>query len=161
MVIVCQYIFIVISKSGEGASLSIKYAKILLNMKYLGIDFGSKRIGLAISDSGGTIAFPYSVVLNGKNNLEEIEKIIKEENIDEVVIGESKDFKGEPNKIMAEIEKFKIALESKTKLKVHFEPEFMTSSQAELIQGKNDMHDASAAAIILQTFLDKISSMIQ
>ena len=124
-------------------------------MKYLGIDFGSKRIGIAVSDDEGKMAFPYSVVSNDRNLLEEIEKIIKEEKIETIVIGESKDFKGEPNKIMAGINKFRRELEDKTKIKVFLEPEFMTSSQAEHIQGKNEMHDASAAAIILQSFLDK------
>ena len=123
-------------------------------MKYLGIDFGSKRIGLAISDEMGKIAFPYSVILNNKELIREIGRIIEKEKIGEIVIGESKNFKGEPNKIMVKIKKFKEALEKETKLKVYLEPEFMTSQQAEQIQGKNDMHDASAAAIILQSFLD-------
>lgn len=127
-------------------------------MKYLGIDFGTKRIGLAISDNEGKMAFPHKVLLNGKNTLEEIVEIIKKENINKVVMGESKDFKGEPNKIMAEINKFKKKLEEKINSKVFFEQEFMTSSQAEKIQGKNKMLDASAAAIILQSYLDKVNS---
>ena len=122
--------------------------------KYLGIDFGSKRVGLATSDDLGKMAFPYSVILNDENILEKIEEIIKTENITDVVVGESKNFAGEPNKIMVEIEKFKETLEEKTKIKVYFEPEFMTSQQAERGLGKNGMHDASAAAIILQSFLD-------
>jgi putative holliday junction resolvase len=129
-------------------------------MKYLGIDFGSKRIGVAVSDETGKLAFPHSVILNSKNTLEDIEDIIKKEKIDGIVIGESKNFTGEPNKIMAAIEKFKKDLEEKTKLKVYFESEFMTSVQAEQIQGKNKMHDASAATIILQSFLDKNSHVI-
>ncbi|PIR39941.1 MAG: Holliday junction resolvase RuvX [Candidatus Zambryskibacteria bacterium CG10_big_fil_rev_8_21_14_0_10_34_34] len=147
-------------------------------MKYLGIDFGSKRIGLAISDENGRLAFPYSVVSNDKNILTEIEKIIKNEKVDEVVMGESKDFKGEPNKIMTAIKKFKGEFEAKTKLKVWLEPEFMTSVQADRSiisrrsdtkshqrsikrqESKNEMLDASAATIILQSFLDKKGYMI-
>lgn len=125
-------------------------------MKYLGVDFGSKRVGLSISDLNGQMAFPYSVILNDKNLLENIEKIIDKENVDEVVLGESKNFAGEPNKIMKEIEEFKKNLEEELKLPVYFEPEFMTSKQAELIQGKNDMHDASAATIILQSYIDRL-----
>jgi putative holliday junction resolvase len=129
-------------------------------MKYLGIDFGSKRVGIAVSDETGKLAFPHSVISNDENLLGEIEKIIKNESIGEIVIGESKDFKNIPNKIMADIEKFKKVLEEKIKLPISFEPEFMTSSQAEQIQGKNDMNDASAAAIILQSFLDKTHSVL-
>jgi RNase H-fold protein (predicted Holliday junction resolvase) len=43
---------------------------------------------------------------------------------------------------------------------VRLEPEFLTSVQAEKITGKNDMHDASAAAIILQSYLDKNLGML-
>jgi len=129
-------------------------------MKYLGIDFGSKRIGLAVSDETGRLAFPHSVILNSKNILDEVSELIKKEKIDEIVIGESNNFTGEPNKIMAEIEKFKNEITEKTKLKVYFESEFMTSVQAKQIQGENLMHDASAAAIILQSFLDRNSHML-
>jgi putative holliday junction resolvase len=129
-------------------------------MKYLGIDFGLKRIGIAVSDDTGKMAFPYAVILNSKNTLDEIGEIIKKENVDELVMGESKDFAGEPNEIMAAIKIFTKTLEEKTKLKIYFEPEFMTSAQAEQIQGKNEMHDASAAAIILQSYLDKNSHVL-
>jgi putative Holliday junction resolvase len=139
-------------------------------MKYLGIDFGEKRIGLAISDETGKISFPYNVIPNDKKLLESIKKIIEEEEIGEIVMGESKDFKGEPNKIMPKIEEFKKELEDETGLKVMLEPEFMTSAQAEHIQRrrpgsasrpwrrepKTSMHDASAAAIILQSYLDRL-----
>ena len=129
-------------------------------MKYLGIDFGSKRVGIAVSDDGGKMAFPHSVISNDGKLLEEMQKIVEKEKIAEIVIGESKDFKGEPNKIMAQIEEFKKILEEKTKLRISLEPEFLTSAEAEHIQGKTEMHDASAAAIILQSFLDKNRCMI-
>ena len=129
-------------------------------MRYLGVDFGSKRIGLAVSDDEGKMAFPCSVVQNNENLLNEIEKIIEKEKIEAIVIGESKNFQGEPNKIMAEIEEFKKILKEKIKLEIYFELEFLTSSQAKQIQGENKMHDASAAAIILQSYLDKNSYML-
>ena len=129
-------------------------------MKYLGIDFGSKRVGVAVSDDEGRMAFPHSVLLNDKNLLAEIEEIIKKEKIEEIIIGESKNFAGEDNKIMSAILNFKEKMEGKLKIKVYLEPEFMTSAQAEHIQGKTEMHDASAAAIILQSFLDKKQSVI-
>lgn len=126
-----------------------------MNKKYLGIDFGSKRVGFAISDETGRLAFPLSVISNDKNLIEKVASVIKEKNIDTIVLGESKNYAGESNKIMKEIEKFKRNLEEKTKLKIIFEPEFLSSAQAERLQGKNKMHDASAAAIILQSYLDR------
>ena|SRR3989338_4534559 len=125
-------------------------------MKYLGIDFGNKRVGVAISDLNGGMAFPHSVISNSSKLLREIEKIIEKEKIERIVIGESYDFVGEPNKIMRKIEEFKKLLEEKTKLTVFFESEFLTSREAEQIIGKNEMHDASAATIILQSYLDRL-----
>ena len=46
-------------------------------------------------------------------------------------------------------------IKKKIGVEVYWEPEFLTSHQAEKIQGKNDMLDASSATIILQSFLDK------
>ena len=55
-------------------------------MKILGIDYGTKRTGLALSDETGKVAFPYAVI---SNSLDEIIKVIELEGVSEVVIGES------------------------------------------------------------------------
>ena len=49
--------------------------------RFLGIDFGTKRIGLSISDENKKLAFPKEVILNDKNTFSQIEKVIKEEDI--------------------------------------------------------------------------------
>lgn len=123
-------------------------------MRLLGIDYGSKRVGIALSDEGGQFAMPLIVLDNIKNLLENIIKIIETKEIGEIVMGESKNYKGEANTIMEASLNFKKELESKG-FTVHLEPEFMTSENARKFQGKNDMIDASAAALILQSFLDK------
>jgi RNase H-fold protein (predicted Holliday junction resolvase) len=69
-------------------------------------------------------------------------------------MGESRDYHGKINEIMWKIEGFKKQLEAMG-IKVVYEPEFMTSAQASQITGENAMLDASAAAIILQSYLDK------
>lgn len=124
-------------------------------MRYMGIDFGSKRIGIAISDEEGNMAFPETVIENKNKNIEEIFSIIQKKEIGAIVIGESKDYQGKDNEIMGEIRNFVKKISSKTKLPIYFEPEFMTSAQAERLQGKNEFLDASAATIILQSYLDK------
>lgn len=124
-------------------------------MRYLGIDFGSKRVGVSLSDESLSFALPHSVLDNDKNLIEKVKKIISESGVGKIVIGESLDFKGNPNKIMEKIEEFKNNLGEQTQIEIIFEPEFMTSSQAKLLQGENKMHDASAASIILQSYLDK------
>lgn len=125
-----------------------------MDMKLLGIDYGSKRVGIAFSDENGEFAIPSVVLNNTKNLLKEVLDLAKEKEIKEIVIGESKNYKGEANTILKESLKFKTELE-KEGYTVYLEPEFMTSANAERFQGKNDLIDASAAALILQSFLDK------
>jgi putative Holliday junction resolvase len=133
-------------------------------MKYLGIDYGTKRIGLATSDGGGSIAFPYSTVKAGREALSEIDGVIKKEEVERIVLGESHNFKGEPNAVMENIEQFKKDLEEVTGLTVEYEAEFLSSATAarqfEGDFGRKDKPsqeklDASAAAVILQSYLDK------
>ncbi len=124
-------------------------------MKYIGIDYGSKRVGVAISDEGGTMAFPKVVISAGAQLVEKISELFKEEQVQSVVLGESKDFSGKDNPIMNDILSFKKALEERLNIDIILEPEFMTSREAEHIQGRGDMHDASAATLILQSYLDK------
>jgi putative Holliday junction resolvase len=98
-------------------------------MKYLGIDYGKKNIGLAISDSQGLVAMPFGIFDNNKNFEEKFKKIISEENIDEVVLGESLNFKGEKNSIQEDIEKFKIFIEN-LGIKTHFVNEIFSSMES-------------------------------
>jgi putative Holliday junction resolvase len=123
-------------------------------LKHLGIDFGSKRIGLAISDDTATVAFPYKTVLNGPKVIEEILEIITIEHIAKVVLGESKDKDMKDNPIMNLVHEFKKELENR-KIDVEFHSEFFSSAQVLSTMGQqNKAIDASAAAIILQSYLD-------
>jgi len=124
-------------------------------MKYLGIDYGEKNIGIAISDIEGKVAFPKIVLQNNAELTKSILDICKESEVEAIVIGESKDYKGEDNKISPKVISFKRELLSLIKLPIFLEPEFMSSMQVEKTFGKTGMLDASAASIILQTFLDK------
>jgi putative Holliday junction resolvase len=134
-------------------------------MRILGIDYGTKRIGVAISDIEGKFGQPHSVIKNSKaakeKVLAEILEIVKTEQIAEIALGESKDFKGDDNAVMPAIQDFKktlenaLALSAASSVPVIFEPEFLTSHQAAYFQGKHDLLDASAAALILQSYLHR------
>lgn len=124
-------------------------------MRILGIDYGTKRVGVAVSDETGKFALPVSVVANTPDLAIEIAKIAKQYDAHEIVMGESRKYDMTANKILPAIMGFKERLES-LKLKVILELEFMTSVEAERLQGKNDMSDASAAALILQGYLDRL-----
>ncbi len=124
----------------------------------MGIDYGSKRVGIAVSDEMGEFAMPLIVLSNAKKDAEglikEITDIAKKNTVSEIVVGESKNYKGEANTILSESLNLKKDLEE-AGFTVHMEPEFMTSANAERFQGKHDMLDASAAALILQSYLDR------
>jgi len=123
-------------------------------MKYLGIDFGSKRVGVAVSDETNSFALPLLVLDNSSNLIKELIEICRENNIGEIVVGESLDFSQRENEIMKEVNPFVKKLGDSLNLPIHTHPEFMTSQEAERLQGKNNMLDASAAAIILKSYLD-------
>jgi putative Holliday junction resolvase len=124
------------------------------NKRILGIDYGSKRVGIAVSDEGLKFALPVSVIENNEDLLNKVIKIAKDYDVQIIVMGESRNYKGEVNPIFFASMEFKKQLEAQ-EFTVHLEPEFMTSVQAERWQGKNDMLDASASAIILQSYLDR------
>ena len=124
-------------------------------MRLLGIDYGSKRVGISVGDTDHGMAFPKAVLKNGQDLMTNILKIIKDEEVEEVIIGESKNFKNEDNKIMKEILLFKRELEDVVGKIVILHPEFMTSAEAVQLQGENDMLDASAAALILKSYIYK------
>ena len=124
-------------------------------MKILGVDFGSKRVGIAIADTEAGMAFPKAVLEKNSTFFEEFKNVCEAEKVSFVVLGESKDFNMNDNKIMEAIHAFKKQVEDELHLSVIMHPEFMTSAQAVHEQGVNNMIDASAATIILQSYLDK------
>lgn len=131
-------------------------------MKYLGIDFGTKRVGLAVSDDSGMLARPLVVVKNDAKMLSEIEKIIATERIESIVIGNSAG-----NKVQRDIEECIGQLTLATMLPVEMITEAFSSAEAHGRKGKEALSarqgkapekpadlDARAAAVILQRFLD-------
>lgn len=134
-------------------------------MKYLGIDYGTKRIGVAVSDDTGSLAFPLTTVPAGREAVSVIAGLAKENGVQMIVVGESRNYKGEANEVMEDIEQFKNDLAKLTGLPAEYEREFMTSTMAarqfapeEKSRKQNPDQaklDASAAALILQSYLDR------
>jgi putative Holliday junction resolvase len=131
-------------------------------MRYLAIDFGSKKIGLAISDENGQMGFPHGIIPNSGRLIDEILSLIERKRIDAVVIGESLDFAGNENPIAKEAKAFAQLLEQRSGMRAYFEPEMLTTQEArrgfdglrETGAGRKEV-DASAAALILTSFLTK------
>ena len=134
-------------------------------MKYIGIDFGTKRIGVAVSDESATLARPVAVFKNGTGLFDELNKIIVDEKIGCVVIGNSAG-----NSVQFEIDEFIATVTLSTMLPVETITEAFSSVEAHGSRGKERMAaratkapkkpddlDARAAAVILQRYLDKKS----
>ena len=128
-------------------------------MKYLSIDYGAKKVGIATSDDDGRMAYPCMIAPNDKTLMGDIKEIVRAMGINEIVIGVSLDENGKPNDIMKGIRAFAVRLEDELDLPVHFEKEFMTSLEARRFQGKHIVDD-SAAALILQRYLDRVNKVV-
>jgi len=142
-----------------------------LYMRLLGIDYGEKKIGIAISDERAKFAFPRSAIDNSSANsvLNAVKIICDKNNVGKIILGQSLDFKGQPNVIMRRIGKFKSLLEEKTRIPVEYKNEILTTKQAERKMAKtrpppasfrkktkkNEKIHSSAASLILQSYLDR------
>ena len=122
-------------------------------MKYLGIDYGTRRIGVAVSDEAGSLAFPLVTVEAGREALSKVAELAGQNNAEKIVIGESRNFKNEPNLVQEDIEQFKKDLEELAGVQAarQFAPD---GSRKE--NPSQEKLDAAAAALILQSYLDRI-----
>lgn len=121
----------------------------------MGIDYGSKRVGIALSDSGGQMAFPHSVLVNDTQLLDAITTICNDKEVGAIVVGQSIDKDGNPNVIQSSVESLVQDLTLAVGVPIHLEPEQYTTQAATRIQGRNEQTDAAAAALILEGFLMK------
>lgn len=135
-------------------------------MRILGIDFGSKRIGVAVSDPLGITAQGVAVLGKGETfeqDIRELKRIVKKyDGIDEIVVGLPKTMSGEIGPAAKVVQDFIEALKKEFKLKIVAWDERLTTVEAErtLIsiglsrEKRKKMIDKSAAAYILQSYLD-------
>ena len=133
----------------------------------LGIDFGEKRVGLAISDRSNLIASPFKTInyINENDLVNQLEKIVIENNIENFVLGLPINMKGEDTMQTKIVREFKDSLSS-LELPIIYEDERLSSISAKnslILQNIKTGHnkpeiDKTAAAIILQQYLDKNSN---
>ena len=132
-------------------------------MRYLAIDYGAKRTGLAISDPSETIVSPLAVIVGQKGLLEKIADIVKTEDAQEIVLGlplNMDDTQGSQAKIVLE---FAEQLKKYVDIPLHFQDERLSTFGAEerlaardFTRKRKKKHlDAIAAAEILEAFLEQ------
>jgi putative Holliday junction resolvase len=132
-------------------------------MRYLGIDYGTRKTGLALSDESGSMGFPHAVVPTAEL-LQTVAALIKEKAVGAVVIGDSKALDGSDNPIAAEARAFAEQLAALSGVPIHWEPEMFTSAEARRMhapeaksrapRSRADV-DASAAALTLTSYLGR------
>lgn len=139
-------------------------------MRFLGLDIGEKRIGVAVSDVSGTLARPLGVLRPSGLDVDalavvstEIARLAAEEDgLGEIVIGLPRRLDGSPSDMTPRVEQFARQLRAKTSLPVTLQDERLSSHEAESRLALRDKDwrsrkaklDAAAAAVILQDYLD-------
>ncbi|MGE4556685.1 MAG: Holliday junction resolvase RuvX [Desulfovibrionaceae bacterium] len=133
-------------------------------MRTLGVDYGMKRVGLALSDSEGRLALPYRVIERTTREalFGVLAEIVKKEGVEAVVVGLPLSLDGEETLSSRQCRNFAASLARRTGLPVSLMDERLTSAEAErsLMQAgcnsrkRRKSLDAHAAALILRTHLD-------
>jgi len=135
-------------------------------MRYLGLDLGSRTLGIAISDATGFIASSYKTIRHNEEYdklLEEVVNLVKEKDIEGIVLGFPKNMNntiGPKGELSLE---FKEKLEKLIDIPIYLQDERLTTKSATdlLISGnvsrkdRKKVVDSVAATIILQSFLDQ------
>ena len=123
--------------------------------KYLGIDWGEKRIGLACADEEIKIATPWKVV----NSLQELFKVIKEEEIDEIILGAPYKMHDIKASLHPKFENFLSEFKENINISIKEVDERLSSKTADSFIGspkQKASRDASSAMVILQQYLDSL-----
>lgn len=138
--------------------------------KYLAIDHGEKRIGIAISDFDKSIAFPRDHLINDSKLFQKILVLIKEEAIEKIILGYPINLNSEKTPQTLKVEDFKTDLEkflsaNQVNTQVILFDERLTSAMAEsYISGmglkkskrqEKGLIDSISAQVLLQSYLDK------
>ncbi|MBQ2288844.1 MAG: Holliday junction resolvase RuvX [Lachnospiraceae bacterium] len=139
-------------------------------MRILGLDYGSRTVGVAVSDVMGWTAQSLETITRKEENklrktLARIETLVKEYEIEKIVLGYPKHMNNEQGDRCAKTESFKEMLERRTGLPVILQDERMSTVSAERIlmeggvrrENRKEFVDKMAAAFILQTYLDRLS----
>lgn len=137
-------------------------------MRVLGIDFGERRVGLAVSDPTGTIATPLPTLKRRRGKrppLLALEDVAREHGVEAVVMGLPLDLSGDETEWTTHVREVGDELGRRLEVPVHYMDERMTSVRAERAVRKlglpkaererKERVDRAAAVLILQSWLDK------
>jgi putative holliday junction resolvase len=123
-------------------------------MRVLGIDYGHRRIGLAVSDESQTVARELEIVAP-KEFWKRFDGILTVNEIETIVLGYPLNMSGQATVKTKEVEMFEEKIRDTVSVPVVRVDERLSSSMAESISGGKKNIDSLAAQIILQNYLDK------
>ncbi|HCX73179.1 MAG TPA: Holliday junction resolvase RuvX [Candidatus Cloacimonas sp.] len=132
--------------------------------RIMGIDFGTVRVGIALSDPMQIIARPYVVLANDSTIFTKINKIISEKNVSQIVLGLPVNLSGEDTEKTKEVREFAKKLKKTTQIPLTFSDERYTSVEANQllekmgysIRDSRKVIDKVAAALILKGYLETV-----
>jgi putative Holliday junction resolvase len=134
-------------------------------MRWLGIDYGDKRMGIAISDELQSFAHPYRTLQSDSQLLPEIRKVVERERVGGIIVGLPKNMDGSLGPSAAKAQSFASRLKTElVSVKILLWDERLTTVEAQKalhLAGKNakqskKMIDQVAAQILLQSYLDSL-----
>jgi putative Holliday junction resolvase len=134
-------------------------------MRRLGLDIGDKRIGVALSDSEGILASPFTIINRRDENqdIAAVIGIINQQQVEHVIVGLPRSMDGSLGRQVEKVKAFTERLSEQTNVPIEYRDERLTTVMAERLaqvanakknRGKT-RRDAQAAAIILQGYLDE------
>jgi putative holliday junction resolvase len=123
-------------------------------MRILGIDYGTKRVGLAVSDESLTLAREFGII-SPEEFWDQIEILVKENEIVKVIIGLPLNMSGEATDSTRRVQEFCDKLSETIDLPIEYMDERLSSVMAGNLPGGKKNIDSLAAQIILQNYLDK------
>src|SRR3989338_6227032 len=124
-------------------------------MKYLALDYGTKRVGVAVSDAEGKIAFPRSSLANNTDLVSHVCKLVAGEHIGRIIVGDTLSHSGARNPVSDASDVFVKMLKDRCPVAIERAHEAWSSIEASRYAPEGEGHnDAAAAAVILQRYLD-------
>ena len=135
-------------------------------MRYLGIDYGTKKIGLALSDEAGTMGFPHALMMHTPRTADDLCELILKEKVEAIVMGESRTLAGGKNPVAAGAHELGSLLAARAGVPVFYESEVFSTAEARRAPAKETKSrkprrrsavDPSAAALVLTSFLSRMN----
>ena len=135
-------------------------------MRVLGIDYGRRRLGLALSDEDAILASPMPTLQRDRSSRRDVSRlkaIVARHDVAEIVVGLPLNMNGTRGEMVEEVEVFAATLRTRLNLPVRLFDERLTSQEAERVmleanlprRRRKELRDSLAATLILQGYLDR------